>query len=157
MSSKARIFLAGGLTTLILAVGFGGLLLAQSASKPSTGYQSRVVAQSSPVRVILPASAEPAHPPQPSTVAMSASESQPQLQPARQVQTSAERQVENADTRKAKAAEQRRERRKQDAQRKSKMMAAQARQQMERMGQRPATGILAFGSNEPGRGVFPGN
>ena len=68
MASSARIFFAGvGTTFVILGVGFGGgLLMAKSALKEPTGYQARATAQPpSPARVILPASAEAAQPPQP--------------------------------------------------------------------------------------------
>lgn len=156
MSSNARIFLAGVLTTfVILAVGFGGgLMLARSALKEPSGYQSRAsFEQATPVRVILPASAEPAQPPRTSTVA-AVPVPQPQAQPVKEVQAPVEKQVENVDTRKAEAAEQRRKR---DAERKSKRMAEHAKQQMEQMRQRAEPGILAFGGDEPRTGGFSGN
>ena len=155
MSSNARIFLAGVLTTfVILAVGFGGgLMLARSALKEPSGYQSRASSeQASPVRVILAGSAEPAQPPRTSTVAVP--EPQPQAQPLKEMQTPVEKQVENLDTRKAEAAEQRRKR---YAERKSKKMAARARQQMEQMRQRAEPGILAFGGDVSPSGSFSGN
>lgn len=60
MSSSARIFLA--VVTSILALGFGGgLMLAQSAIKQPSDYQIRAGSGQAPaVRVILPASSEPA-------------------------------------------------------------------------------------------------
>jgi len=157
MSSNARIFLAGVLTTfVILAAGFGGgLMLAQSALKEPSGYQSRASSeQATPVRVILPASAQPAQPPRTSTVAVSVPEPQPQAQPLKEVQAPVGKQVENVDTRKVEAAEQRRKR---YAERKSKKMAARARQQMEQVHHRPEPGILAFGGDVPRTGGFSGN
>ncbi|MBR1152326.1 hypothetical protein [Bradyrhizobium sp. JYMT SZCCT0428] len=68
MASSARIFFAGvGTTFVILGVGFGsGLLMANSALKERSGYQARTAAElPSPVRVILPTTAEAAQPPQP--------------------------------------------------------------------------------------------
>jgi type IV secretory pathway VirB10-like protein len=158
MSSNARIFLAGVLTTfVILAVGFGGgLMLAKSALKEPSGYQSRASSeQATPVRVILPASAAPAQPPQTSTVAVPVP--QPQAPPVKEVQAPVENQVENVDTRRAVVAEERRDRRKRSAERKSKRMAVRAKQQMEQMRHRPEPGILAFGGDEPRTGGFSGN
>ena len=138
MSTNTRVLFAGVLTTLaISAVGFDSLL-AHSRIKQPSGYQARVsLQQSASVRVILPASAEPAHPPQPSTILLP--ETRPPAQ-AVKVQAPAEKQVEKAEALNAQAAE---ERRRRYAERKSKMIAA--RQQMEQMRQRPEPGILAFG------------
>jgi hypothetical protein len=160
MPSNARIFLAGVLTTfVILAVGFGGgLMLAQSALKEPSGYQSRASSQqATPVRVILPASAEPAQSPQPSTDGIPTPEPQPQAQPVKEVHAAVEKQVESVETRQAEAADERRERRRHYAERKSKRMAARAKQQMDQMRQRPEPGILAFGRDESAPGGYLGN
>jgi type IV secretory pathway VirB10-like protein len=160
MSSKARIFFAGvGTTFVILAVGFGsGLIMATSALKESTGYQARANTESiTPVRVILPASAEAAQPPQPSAAAVATPEPQPQSQPSvKEVQAPVVKQIEKADTRKAEAAE--REHRRRYAEHKArKIAAARARQQQEpQTREPPEPGIMAFGGDEPrfGRGLF---
>lgn len=62
MASNGRVFLAGvGSTLLILAFGFGGgVMLARTGSEPSTRQMAAAALPS--VRVILPASAEPAQP-----------------------------------------------------------------------------------------------
>ena len=147
MPSNARTFLAGGLTTFaILALGFGGgLVLARSALKEPSGYQTRAsTAQATPVRVILPASAEPAQPPQPSSAV---STLPPQAQPVADVQAPIHRQVESADTVRASAvAEARRERRGRYAERKARREAARARQ-MVRKREHAEPRILAFGDD----------
>lgn len=114
-------------------------MLAHSAIKEPSGYQTRAnIRESAPVRVILPESAEPAQPPQPSTVAVSAPE---QAQPVKEIQAQApvEKQVENVDTRKAEAAEGRRERRRRYVERNARMMVARAKK-MEQMRQGPERG-----------------
>ena len=68
MASSTRMFFAGvGNTFAILGVGSGGgLLMADSALKEPAGYQARATAEPpSPVRVILPTTAEAAQPMQP--------------------------------------------------------------------------------------------
>ena len=66
MSSNARIFFAGvGTTFVILAVGFGAGLMMASSTLPDTARRAGSSSERlAPVRVILPASAEPAQPPQ---------------------------------------------------------------------------------------------
>ena len=67
MASTSRIFFAGvGTTFVILALGFGGgLMLANTALKEPSSLQARANSNSmSPVRVILPTTAEAAQPPQ---------------------------------------------------------------------------------------------
>jgi hypothetical protein len=69
MASKAGVFFAGvGTTFIILGAGFGGgLMMATSGLKEPTGFQNRASAgPPSPVRVILPYTAEAAQPPEPS-------------------------------------------------------------------------------------------
>ena len=93
MSSNARVFFAGvGTTFVILAVGFGtGLMMASSTLQDTTGRAGSTSVRLAPVRVILPASAEPAQPQplqpeQPTTTAIPAPESQPQAQQVKEVQ-----------------------------------------------------------------------
>ena len=159
MSSKMRIFFAGvGTTFVILAVGFGGgLIMAKSALKEPTGYQARANTESiAPVRVILPASAEAARPPQPSAAAVATPE--PQVQPSvKEVQAPVEKQVEKADARKAEAEDRKRHRR--YAEHKArKIAAARARQQQEpQTRERSEPGIMAFGGEPRFGGGFLGN
>src|SRR5215213_1712615 len=113
MASNAGIFFAGvGTTFIILGAGFGGgLMMATSALKEPTGYQNRASAEPpSPVRVILPSTAEAAQPPQPSQQIAAAPEPPQPAQPVKGPQAPVERQVEKVDTRKAEAEQ--RERRK---------------------------------------------
>lgn len=160
MSSNARIFVAGVLTTfVILAVGFGGgLMLAQSALKEPSGYQSRASSeQGIPVRVILPASARPAQTPQTSPVAVPAPEPQAQGKPVNEVQAPVEKKTENVDNRKAETAEKRRARHERYAERKTTRMAARAKKQMEQMRERTEPGMMAFGGDEARTGRYFGN
>ena len=62
MSSNARIFFAGvGTTFVILAVGFGADLMMASSTLPDTARRAGSTSERlAPVRVVLPASAEPA-------------------------------------------------------------------------------------------------
>lgn len=148
MPSSARIFLAGVLTTfVILALGFGGgLMLAQSALDEPSGYQTRASSgQATAVRVILPASAEPAQQPQASSDVLAP---QLQTQPVKEVQVPTEKQADNTDALKASAAaEERSERRKRYAEKKSRRKAARAKQQMEQRRHRDEPGIMAFGGD----------
>jgi type IV secretory pathway VirB10-like protein len=156
MASNAGIFFAGvGTTFIILGAGFGGgLMMATSALKEPAGYQNRASAEPpSPVRVILPSTAEAAQPPQPSQQIAAAPETPlppPPVQPVKGAQAPVERQVEKVDTRKAEAEQ--RERRKRYAERKAKRQAAKAnRQQQIEQGERPEAPIMAFGGDEPRR------
>ena len=160
MSSNLRIFFAGvGTTFVILAIGFGGgLILAKSALKEVTGYQARANTESiTPVRVIKPASAEAAQPPQPSVAAVATPEPQPQVQPSvNEVQAPVEKQVEKADTRKAEA-EARDRRRRYAEHRARKIAVARARLQQEALtGERTEPGPMAYGDDRPrfGGGLF---
>jgi hypothetical protein len=150
MASSARIFFAGvGTTFVILGVGFGGgLLMAKSALKEATGYQARATAEPpSPVRVILPASAEAAQPPQPPQQVATV-ESAPE--PVKEVQP--EKRVDKVDNKKAEAEE--RERRKRYAERKAKREAARARQKLEAR-ERVDAPVVAFGGDDtPRLGLF---
>ena len=160
MSSNLRIFFAGvGTTFVILAIGFGGgLILAKSALKEATGYQARANTESiMPVRVIMPASAEAAQPPQPSVAAVATPEPQPQAQPSvKEVQAPVEKQVDKADTRKAEA-EARDRRRRYAEHRARKIAVARARLQQEALtAERSEPGPMAYGDERPryGGGLF---
>jgi type IV secretory pathway VirB10-like protein len=148
MTSSTRVFFAGvGTTFVILGVGFGGgLIMANSALKEPTGYQVRAAAPPSPVRVVLPASAEAAQPPlPPQQVAV---ESAPP-KPAKEVQP--EQQIQKADTKKAET--EARERRKRYAERKAKRVAARARQELQ--AREANTPVMAFGGDDTRRmGLF---
>ena len=150
MSSKMPVFFAGvGTTFVILAVGFsGGSIMTKSALKEPTSFQARANTESiTPVRVILPASAEAAQPLLPSAAAIATPE--PQVQRSvKEVQAPGEKQVEKVDTRKAEA-EERGRRRRYAEHRAKKLAAARARQQLEsQTRERPEPGIMAFGGDE---------
>lgn len=93
VATSTRAFFAGiGTTIVILAASFGGgLMMAKSALKEPSDYHTRATREAiSPARVILPASAEPAQPPQlPQQHQQQASSpldmTQPPIQPAKQV------------------------------------------------------------------------
>jgi outer membrane biosynthesis protein TonB len=154
MASNAGIFLAGvGTTFIILGAGFaGGLMMATSALKAPSEYQNRASAEPpSPVRVILPSTAEAAQPPPAlQQIATVPEPSSPPLQPVKGAQAPVERQVEKVDARKAEAEQ--RERRKRYAERKAKRQAERAKrqQQIEQGGHQEAP-IVAFGGDEPRR------
>jgi type IV secretory pathway VirB10-like protein len=150
MASNAGIFLAGvGTTFIILGAGFaGGLMMATSALKEPTGVQNRASSEPpSPVRVILPSTAEAAEPPQASQQITTAPLPLP---PVKEAHAPVERQVEKVDTRKAEAEQ--RERRKRYAERKAKRQAERAkRQQQIEQGEYQEAPIMAFGGDEPRR------
>ena len=150
MASNAGIFFAGvGTTFIILGAGFGGgLMMAKSALKEPTGYQTRASAEPpSPARVILPSSAEAAQPPQPSQPIDTTSQPSPQLQPVKAAEPLGEKQVEKVDTRKAEAEQ--RQRRKRYAERKAKLQVERAkRQQQIEYGERQEVPVVAFGGDE---------
>ena len=151
IASSARIFFAGvGTTFAILGVGFGaGLLMANSALKEPAGYQARATAQPpSPGRVILPASAEAAQPPQP---LQQVAATEPAPEPVKEGQP--EKRVEKVDIKKTEA--EARERRKRYAERKAKREAVRARQQLEARTNAPA--IMAFGGENTPRLALFGN
>jgi hypothetical protein len=152
MASKAGVFFAGvGTTFIILGAGFGGgLMMATSALVEPTGFQNRASAgPPSPVRVILPSTAEAAQPPEPSQQIVTAPEPPP-LQPMKEAQTPVEKQIEKVKTRKAEAEQ--REHRKRYVERKAKRQAERAnrQQQIEQGGHQEAP-IMAFGGDEPRR------
>ena len=166
MSSNARLFFAGvGTTFVLLAVGFAaGLMMASSTLQETTGRAGSTSERLAPVRVILPASAEPAQPPpqpfqpeHPTTTAILVPESQPQGQQVKEVQAPLEKQVEKPDARRVE--EEQRERRRRSAERKAKKLAtARARQQLEQQTREREPGIMAFGGNEQPRMIgFLGN
>jgi type IV secretory pathway VirB10-like protein len=150
MASNAGTFFAGvGTTFIILGAGFGGgLMMAKSALNQPTGYQTRASAEPpTPVRVILPSSAEAAQPPQPSQQIDAPPQPPPQMKPVKEAQPSVEKQVDKMDTRKAEAEQ--RERRKRYAERKAKRQAERLkRQQQIEQGERLEAPILAFGGDE---------
>jgi type IV secretory pathway VirB10-like protein len=151
MASSAGIFFAGvGSTFIILGAGFGGgLMMAKSALKEPTGYQSRVSAEPpSPARIILPASAEAAQPRQPpQQTDATPPQPPPQIQPLKETQPAVEKQIEKVDTRKAEAEQ--RQRRKRYAERKVKLQAERAkRQQQIEYVERQEAPIVAFGGDE---------
>ncbi|MBR1279641.1 hypothetical protein [Bradyrhizobium sp. AUGA SZCCT0283] len=154
MASNARIFFAGiGTSFLILAVGFSaGLMLAKSALHDPPA-QNRTSEPSPAMRVILPASAEPA---QQITAAAPAPVAQPQAQTGQEPQTQVAQKSSENGAQGSSIRDERAERRKRDAARKAKRIAAaKARQRMERQ-QPTEPGILAFGNDEP-RISFFGN
>jgi hypothetical protein len=151
MATSTGAFFAGiGTTFFVLAVGFGGgLMMAKSAVKESGGYQTRAASEAlTPVRVILPNSAEPAQPPQQQASSSPEPAAQPTLQPAKQVQAPVEKQVEKADIRNPEAEE--RERKRRYAERKARRQAeAHAREQREQQKprEREDAPIMAFGGD----------
>jgi type IV secretory pathway VirB10-like protein len=159
MATNTGAFFAGiGTTFVVLTIGFGGgLMMAKSALKEPGEYQTRAASEAlTPVRVILPTSAEAAQPPQQEWQAASPPEptSQPAVRPAKQLQNLLEKQ----DTKKLEADELERKRR--YAARKAKRQAeARAREQREQQNprKREDTPILAFsGDSSPrfGSGFF---
>jgi type IV secretory pathway VirB10-like protein len=149
MASNAGIFFAGvGSTFFILGAGFGGgLMMAKSALKEPTGYQSRVSAEPpSPARIILPTSAEAAQPPQPPQQ-IDATPPEPPIQLVKETQPALEKQIDKADSRKAEAEQ--RQRRKRYAERKAKLQAERAkRQQQIEYAERQEVPVVAFGGDE---------
>jgi hypothetical protein len=153
MASSAHIFFAGvGTTFVILAAGFGGgLLLAKSAVHDPSPKALASSEQITPVRVILPASAEPAQPQQQAPPAVSVSEAQPEVQQTQKFQRVDEAQAENRKVQAEKRASLQRY-----AERKAKRIAAaRAKRQIEQP-PRPEPAIMAFGDG-PRIGGFFGN
>jgi hypothetical protein len=152
MASNARLFFAGvGTTFVILAIGFGGGLMLAKTSMEPTAPSRPVADRLPPVRVILPASAEAATPPEVPVRTVTAPEPPPQPVTPPQEQQAAERDrqgLERAERRKAQAEE--RARRKKYAERKARREAAGLVMHQ----QEPP--ILAFGEDQPrgGRGFF---
>jgi hypothetical protein len=162
MSSKSRVFFAGvGTTFFILAVGFGGgLILAKSVFHDERlRPRANAADQLSPVRVILPAFAEAAQPPQglqaasPAIVA-----TEPRVQPVKETRDAAAKSVEKTSTLKAEAEVSERSRR--SAKRKARKLAAarvnQRMKQQQHPQERRDAGIMASGGEESTRmgGVF---
>ena len=147
MVSRARIFFAGvGTTFVILGAGFGGgLFMANSALKEPT-HQARAAEPPSPVRVILPTSAEDAQPTPPlQQVAAVEPSPAPSSEPLKAAPP--EKRVEKVDTRKAEIEV--RERRKRYAERKARRQAEKAkREQQIEQAERQEPPIMAFGGDE---------
>lgn len=141
MASNARIFFAGvGTTFVILGVGFGcGAFVANSALKDPT-QQARTSAEPPiPVRVILPASAETAQPPQNSPqTPQQVTAAEPAPEPVKAVMP--EKRVDKLDTERPATAA--RERRKRYTERKAKREATRAKQRFEPGEEVP---VMAFG------------
>jgi len=161
MPSNGSIFFAGvGTTFLILGVGFGsGLMMANSALKDPGRAESRASAQApSPLRVVLPASAEAAEPKAPPQQAASAPETAAPapMPPAREAQATPDKRqasadkVEKADTGKAEADQ--RDRRKRATERKARRLAAARRNSQPQAEQRAEAPVMAFGGDEPRQG-----
>jgi hypothetical protein len=153
MAMSTKSFFAGiGTTFVILAVGFGGgLIMANSAFKEPAGYQTRAARSDglTPVRVILPTSAEAAQPPQ-----LPAASLEPIAQPTPlPVQQAADK----SDTGTLEAEQRERDRR--SAERKARRQAeARARQQREqRLNREQNTPVMAFGGDSSSRGGLFGN
>ncbi|MCK1721951.1 hypothetical protein [Bradyrhizobium sp. 141] len=162
MPSNGSIFFAGvGTTFLILGVGFGsGLMMANSALKEPSRAESRTSAQApSPLRVVLPASAEAAEPkatPQQQAASAPEAAAPPPTPSARETQASPDKRqasadkVEKADTGKAEADQ--RDRRKRAAERKAKRLAAARHNSQPQAEQRAEAPMMAFGGDEPRQG-----
>ena len=151
MATNTGAFFVGvGTTFAILAVGFGGgLMMAKTAVEPRPEQLARAPRETSqPVRVILPASAEPAQPPQPSTTTVADQPMPPP--PVRSINEASvpEKALEKVDTRKAELEE--RDRRKRSAEQKARRLAERAKrkQQMEQ-GEYRNPPVMAFGGDEP--------
>jgi type IV secretory pathway VirB10-like protein len=157
MVSNTRAFFGGvGTTFIILAIGFGGgLLLAKNVMEPTLSVAARSTAGSLPMpaRIILPASAEAAQPPQRSAAAP---EPAPQVTPTKEIQQPPIEQNESAKRAEHRKAEsQQRERRKRVAERRAKREATRlAMQQQEQQHQRP--GIMASGGDKDQHGFGGG-
>lgn len=161
MATSAGAFFAGiGTTFVILAAGFGGgLLTARSALNEPTGVQHRSIGEApTPVRVVLPSSAEAAQPsPQLAQRQTSIQHTEmPTSEPARQVQLPAEKQVEKAEARKADAED--RDRKRRSAERNARRAAeARARRDQRRAPQQEAP-VMAFGGDNSSQyGGWSGN
>jgi hypothetical protein len=145
MATTASVFLIGmGTTFIVLGAGFsGGLFLANSALRPSPGQQAGAPAEApSPVRVILPASAEAAQPPQfPAIAPERASPIEPVKAPV-----PSENKIAKPDARKAEAED--REHRKRAWERKARRQMARAKQQ-----QPTKPPVMAFEAEEPRQNI----
>jgi type IV secretory pathway VirB10-like protein len=146
MATNTSTFFAGmGTTFVILALGFsGGMMLTRTVTEPRSEQQAR--APKEPVRVILPASVEPAQPPQISPMTRETAPPPPAQPPVKET-VLPETTVQKVDTRKAEAEE--RERRKQSSERTAKRLADRAKRQHQlELGQGHEAPIVAFGGNE---------
>ncbi|MCK1362303.1 hypothetical protein [Bradyrhizobium sp. 199] len=162
MPSNGSIFFAGvGTTFLILGVGFGsGLMMANSALKDVGRTESRASAEApSPLRVVLPSSAEaaePKAPPQQQAASGPAAATPAPIRTERETQASPDKRqasadkVEKADTGKAEADQ--RDRRKRAAERKARRLAAARRNSLPQVEQRAEAPVMAFGGDESRQG-----
>jgi len=144
MASNGGFFFAGvGTTFIILGAGFGGgVMLANSALDKPAEYQSRASAEpQSPVRVVLPAPAVAAQPPeQPQQIAAAP---QPPIQPVQETQPLGEKQASKTGAKKAQA-----ERRKRYAERKARRQAEKAKRQQSEPSDYQEAPVMAFGGDE---------
>lgn len=146
MATNTSTFFAGvGTTFVVLALGFsGGMILTRTIAGPPPEQHARAPRDPS-MRVILPASAEPAQPPQLSPMISETAPPSPTQSPVKET-VLPETTVQKVDTRKAEE----RERRKQSAERKAKRLADRAkRQQQFELSQGHEAPIVAFDGNEP--------
>lgn len=151
MGSSARIFFAGvGTTFAIIAIGFGGGLLLANSALDDPPRQVRASSQPpSGVRVILPASAEPA-PQVTAAVSTPQPQPQPQLQP---VAVATEKQVEKTDAKKAER-DAKVERRRHAERKARRVVAERARARGAEPKVMPEPSIMAFDDDAPRTNFF---
>jgi len=152
MAISTGAFFAGVATTfVVLATGFGGGLMMARSAYDTGGLQARAASEPpTPVRVILPHSAEPAMPPQRLPAASLPENETPAAQPVKEVLAPAEKQVESPDTRKADERERKRRVAERKARRQAEARARQQRQQQQPR-ERENASIVAFGGDEASR------
>jgi hypothetical protein len=147
MTSSRRIFFAGvGTTFLILGMGFGGgLMMANSALKEPTPSYALPNVGKTPVRVVLPTTAEPPQPqgqPQPQQVAAGGKP------PVAEALKDTGKRAESVDFRNTDE-----DRGRGSSERKAKQQAEKLRQQqLQRRGKDAP--LIAFGGDEPQTSFF---
>jgi hypothetical protein len=161
MASNGRVFLAGvGTTLLILAFGFGGgVMSARTGSEPSTTRQMAAAALPS-VRVILPASAEPAQSGRKNIQPTSAPETSAGITAINEGPKAAEDNKQGRLTEHRTATAERRHRRNKMAERKARREATRVAAEQREQQRRPQATILASGPDDDQRsrpGGFFGN
>lgn len=159
-TSASAVVAAVGTTIVIIALGFGGdMMWETSVPKQPAGYQARATITALPrVRVILPASAEAAQPPQQPISSPPELADQGVIQPAKQKSVSAEEPSEKAKV--AKRAERKRIARLEERERRSAKARRLAQVRAREQGQQQAkldAPVMAFGIESPSRlggGIF---